>query len=88
MLQPFKSEILQMQYPHAKRFAEDARRAFGADSTMAQVGAIWGSRYDMMFAGQGVAAEAFASHWASDEGKSTVQRFETKLLKWAKDFDG
>jgi hypothetical protein len=88
MLRPFKSEIIRLQYPHGQRFAEDARRAFGEDSTLAQVGVKWERRWDVLYAGQGINVDAMISHWASDKGKLEVKMSEMKLLKWAKNFEG
>ena len=50
MLQQFKSEITRLQYPHSKRYMEDAIRAFGEDSIMAKDAKIWTDKIDEMFA--------------------------------------
>jgi hypothetical protein len=84
ILREFKSEMTQLQYPHSKRFTEDAKRAFGEDSTMAQAAIKWERRWDVML---GSDAQAIASYCASNEGKLTMKMFEMKLLNWAKSFE-
>jgi hypothetical protein len=86
MLQRFKTEISRLQYPHGKRYAEDAIRAFGMDSTMAEAAKIWAAKFDMLYAGQGIMLEAMSSYYASKKGKAEVKESEKKLLEWAKTF--
>jgi hypothetical protein len=75
-----------VQYPHIKRFVEDAKRAYGRDSTMAEVGSIWQRRWDNILVSQGLDHRAFISYWASNKGKSELKSCELKLLEWAENF--
>jgi hypothetical protein len=85
VVENIKREISRLHYPHSKRYAEDAKRAFGQDSAMAEAGKIWAFKFDMLFAGQG-GHEAMSLFWASSEGKVKARRFETTLLEWARNF--
>ena len=85
-LQHLKSTISAVQYPHIKRFAEDAGRAYGRDSTMAEVARLWERRWDDLLNGQGLDHRGLVSYWASNEGKLKLKRYELKLLEWADNF--
>lgn len=85
-LEHLKSTVSAVQYPHIVRFAEDARRAYGRDSTMAGLGRIWEQRWNDILDSQGLDHRRLASYWASNEGKLELKRCERKLLEWADSF--
>jgi hypothetical protein len=86
MLQQFKSEITRLQYPHSKRYEEDAVKAFGLDSTMAKDAKIWAAKIARAFDGHAKVLEKVSLFYASNKGKAEVRNFEKKLLEWAKIF--
>jgi hypothetical protein len=85
-LQQLKSTISAVQYPHVKRLAEDATRAYGRDSTMAELARLWERRWDDLLKGQGSDPRLLVSYWASNEGKLELKKYELKLLEWAENF--
>lgn len=86
-LQPLKSALSMSQYAHAKRFVQDATRAFGEDSTMARVAKFGERMWDGILAMQGIDPQGMTSFWASAEGVTMMEREEAKLLAWAESFD-
>lgn len=86
-LQPLKSALSVTQYPHAKRFVQDATRAFGEDSTIARVAKFGERTWDDLLAMQGIDSQGILSYWASAKGIAALKKEEGRLLEWAESFD-
>jgi len=74
-------------YPHAKRFVQDATRAFGEDSSIARFARSGERTWDDILAVRGQNPQSVTSLWASAEGIARLKREEAKLLEWALSFD-